>query len=112
MATLVLSSVGQSVGGPLGSFVGARLGALADNAIFGPTKVPGREGGRLKDQAVQSSAYGEMIPILFGKARIAGNIIWSRPIKERSTTTTSSAGGGKGEVRAKSRSPIPATAIR
>lgn len=104
MATLVLSTigtaVGTSLGGPIGGFVGSTLGKLAggaiDNAIFGPTKLAPRSGPRLENLAVQTSTYGKMLPILYGTVRVAGNIIWSRPIQEEAVTTTVSSGGGKG----------------
>ncbi|WP_416909122.1 MAG: phage tail protein [Polymorphobacter sp.] len=41
---------------------------------------------------VQSSAYGEAIPFVFGRMRVAGNVIWSSGIDEQ----VDSAGGGKG----------------
>ncbi len=101
MATLILSAAGSAVGnafgGPVGSFIGGvvgrAIGGYADNAIFGSG---GRniEGARLSDLAVQTSTYGKTIPIIYGTVRIAGNVIWSQPIKEMAITT--SAGGGKG----------------
>jgi len=101
MATMALSAVGTAVGsnfGFLGATIGSQLGAAAggfiDDAIFGvPTR--SSQGPRLSDLSVQTSTYGRMIPIAYGSVRVAGNIIWSRPIKENATTTTSS-GGGKG----------------
>lgn len=103
MASIVLGTVGQAAGfafgGPLapllsglGGQVGSLVGSGFDNAIFG-RKGANIEGAKLADLAVQSSTYGNMIPIVYGTTRIAGNIIWSRPIKEIATTTTS---GGKG----------------
>lgn len=105
MATIVLQTAGTvagtAVGGPIGGFIGGQIGRIAggtiDNAIFGPTKLAAREGARLENLAVQTSTYGKMLPILYGTVRIAGNIIWARPIKEtRVTTTVSSGGKGSG----------------
>jgi len=48
---------------------------------------------------VQASTYGKAIPVVYGNARIAGNVIWSRPINEHVTTSTQSSGGGKGGGR-------------
>lgn len=112
MTSIVLGSVGQSVGGAVGGPIGAALGGalgrfaggMIDNQIFAQNiQLKPRLGTRLTDLAVQSSAYGEMIPIVFGNVRIAGNMIWSLPIKETATTTTSTAetggkGGGSGTV--------------
>lgn len=102
MASIVLSTVGSVVGGAVGGPVGAALGAslgryaggMADNALFGSGALPSIEGPRLSDLAVQTSTYGRMIPLVYGTVRLAGNVIWSRPIKETVTTTTSTAGGG------------------
>ncbi len=102
MASIVLSAAGSalgaSVGGPVGAYVGGRLGqsvgGSVDNAILPGGKLKALNGPRLAELGVQSSTYGKMIPIVFGAMRIAGNIIWSLPIKETATTTSSSAGGG------------------
>jgi hypothetical protein len=105
MTSLVLGSVGRAVGGTIGgplgaaigSFIGTAIGTSIDNQIFGTdTKLKPRLGGRLSELGVQSSAYGDMIPIVYGMVRIAGNIIWSQDIKETAITTSSSSGGGKG----------------
>ncbi|MFZ4124579.1 MAG: baseplate megatron protein TIM-barrel domain-containing protein [Rickettsiales bacterium] len=102
MATMILSAagsaIGGSVGGPAGSMIGARLGQTIGSSIEGGGKTTRHhsEGARLEDLAVQTSTYGRMIPQIFGMVRIAGNVIWSRPIKEVATTTTVSSGGGKG----------------
>lgn len=107
MASIILSSVGASLGnaipvvGPLvgaaiGRTVGGAVGGFIDDAIFGSPGGSSREGPRLSDLSVQVSTYGKMVPLVFGSVRIAGNVIWSRPIKETATTSTSSSGGGKG----------------
>ena len=88
MATLVLGTVGKVFGGPVGGLIGTFLGASIDRAIFGG---PGKRGGtRVSDLAVQSSAYGEPIPRIYGRLRVAGNLIWSPGIHE-----TASRSGGK-----------------
>jgi hypothetical protein len=72
------------------------LGGFVDRAIFGSKTRISQEGSRITDLMVQASTYGKAIPLVYGNARIAGNIIWSRPIQENITTTTQSSGGGKG----------------
>jgi len=110
MASIVLSAAGAALGssipviGPLfgssfGQAIGGAVGGIVDDAIFGPSKLKGREGPRLADLSVQTSTYGKMIPVVYGNVRIAGNIIWSQPIKETATTTTSTAGGKGGGGR-------------
>lgn len=70
------------------------IGQAIDNAVFGSGNRVIPVGRRLEDLAVQSSAYGQMIPIIYGTSRVAGNVIWSRPINEEVVTTDQ--GGGKG----------------
>ncbi|TAE80493.1 MAG: hypothetical protein EAZ74_01850 [Alphaproteobacteria bacterium] len=113
MATMVLSTagsvVGSAIGGPIGGMIGATIGSqvggVIDNAIFGtPTRYV--EGRRLHDLSVQVSTYGAFIPSIYGTMRVAGNVIWSRPIKEISAVSTQSSGGkgGGGGVQTQSTS--------
>lgn len=100
MASIILGTVGSAVGGSLGSSliggaIGRSLGGILDGALFGGDGIH-REGPRLEELSVQTSTYGKMIPVVFGSARIAGNIIWSRPIKEIAETTETSVGGKAG----------------
>lgn len=102
MASIVLGSAGAVIGGSIpfvgpliGAAVGRAVGGLIDDAVFGVPTI-NREGARLTDLSVQVSTYGKMIPLIYGTVRIAGNVIWSRPIKETKVTTTFSSGGGKG----------------
>lgn len=89
MATLVLSTVGQYFGGPIGSAVGTLIGQQIDNKLFAPKP---RHGPRLGDLAVQTSSYGSQIPKIFGTMRVAGTVIWSTDLQEYKT---SSGGGAK-----------------
>ncbi|QXQ05498.1 phage tail protein [Sphingosinicellaceae bacterium] len=89
MATLILGTVGRVIGGPLGGLVGTFLGSVLDRSLLGGGKA--RQVGRLSNLAVQSSAYGEPIPRLYGTMRIAGNLVWTAGIAEHSSTS----GGGK-----------------
>ncbi len=90
MATLVLGTVGRIYGGPLGGIVGSVVGGAIDRSILGDGD-SGRDIGRIGNLAVQSAAYGEPIPIVTGRMRVAGNLIWSSGIAE----TSSRSGGGK-----------------
>lgn len=45
---------------------------------------------------IQTSAYGLVVPILYGRSRIAGNLIWYSDFTAVPHTTTTSSGGGKG----------------
>ena len=52
-------------------------------------------GPKIGGLGVTSSALGEVIPEIWGAARVAGNIIWSSGIKEHVHVTTQTYGGGK-----------------
>ncbi len=99
MASIVLSSVGSLAGAatglPFADKLGGIVGAGIGNRISGTSKHR-FEGARLETLAVQTSTYGRMIPIVFGTVRIAGNVIWSRPIREIASTTTTRTGGKGG----------------
>lgn len=45
---------------------------------------------------IQSSVFGKPVPLLFGRNRIAGNLIWYGDFAAIPHTTSSSASGGKG----------------
>lgn len=67
-----------AIGGAIiGSFfgmpgLGFALGSLAGQYLFPETQ----EGPRLDDLTVQTSAYGEVIPLLAGAIEVTGNLIW------------------------------------
>lgn len=91
MATLVLTTVGGLVGGPIGAALGGLAGQAIDrNLLFKPK---GRQGPRLTELAVQTSRYGQPIPRLFGRMRVAGQVIWATDLVE----LRGRQGGGKGQ---------------
>ena len=97
MATLILSAIGTAVAGPVGAIVGAVAGSMVDRALFAPSLR--REGARLGDLSVQSSAYGAAVPLVYGRARVAGNVIWSTGlIESRHESRTRVGGKGGGSV--------------
>lgn len=105
MSTKTYGTVGSAIGGAVGSFggpvgsaIGAALGRQVGNSIGGRVNKTSKSsvGRHLSDLAVQSSSYGDSIPMLYGSGRIAGNIIWALPIKEVLTTSQGNSGGGKG----------------
>jgi len=112
MATLALGIAGAAIGGALlpsvsilgatltGAAVGRAIGGLAgsyiDQALFGASG-QGRvvDGPRLASLHVMASRDGAPMPRLYGRARIAGEVIWATNFEEVASTTTSG-GGGKG----------------
>jgi GTA TIM-barrel-like domain/Putative phage tail protein len=103
MATVVLqyagTAVGTLLGGPIGGAIGGTIGAVAgniiDQKIFGPG-TQRREGPRLNDLRVMASEEGSAIPALWGRMRIAGQVIWATNLLETSNTTTQKSGGKGG----------------
>lgn len=91
MATLVLTAVGTLIGGPIGGAIGAVLGQQVDQRLFAPR----RTGPRLGELGVQTSNYGQPIPRLFGRLRVAGTVIWATDLREERHRS----GGGKGKPK-------------
>lgn len=102
MATVVLqyagAAVGTFLGGPIGGIIGRAIGGVAGNIVdqnlFGQSSH--REGPRLNGLQVMASEEGASIPVVFGRMRIGGQVIWASPIEEVATTTTASASGKGG----------------
>ena len=106
MAQLILSEVGQQVGArivpealaqlgqALGQAAGSALGRVIDQRLTGAR---GAGGPRLAEIQVQGSSEGSSLPIVYGRARIAGQLIWAAPFRERA------ARGGKGALAGGSR---------
>ncbi|MGE0109104.1 MAG: phage tail protein [Bdellovibrionales bacterium] len=88
MASIVLSSVGRSVGnmimpgvgGRVFSYLGAQAGKEIDKEI-GLTADTSSD-NRLDSFSVQDSQYGLAIPVLYGRVRVAGNMIWASDLIE------------------------------
>jgi len=85
MATLVLQAAGAAIGGlfgPVGAILGGAVGAMAgyavDQTLFGRNI----EGPRLSDLSVQRSEEGTPIPRVYGRARLAGQVIWATRFQE------------------------------
>lgn len=77
---LALGVVGAAVGGFFGGPAGAQAGFIVGSLIGGlldPPKSPA-----IPDLKVQSSAYGKFIPTVYGRYRVAGNVIWTSPVWE------------------------------
>ena len=106
MAALVLSAAGAAAGkavfGPAGAIAGRLVGALAGNAIdralFASRREISQEGPRLADLEVMASTEGAPIPRVYGRVRLAGQVIWATNPEEVVSTTSQTTGssGGKG----------------
>lgn len=107
MATLVLGAAGAAIGGSIGGailgvsaatiggFIGSTIGSVVDSWIISSLAPTQRiEGARLDNLRITSATEGAVIPRLYGRMRIGGNIIWATDFREETKTTTQ--GGGKG----------------
>lgn len=77
---------------------GGYVGGILDRQLFG-SETPDQTvyGARIQDLRVQSSSYGSVIPLLYGKGRLAWNVIWIRSFDEEVRTEIQTVdGGGKG----------------
>jgi hypothetical protein len=120
MATLVLGAVGSAIGGAfggailgfsgaaIGGFIGSTIGSVVDSWIVSSLAPAQKiEGQRLDSLRITSATEGAIIPRLYGRMRIGGNIIWATDFREETKTTTQ--GGGKGGGGGGSRRPNTCT---
>ena len=99
MATVVLqtigAAVGQFLGGPIGAVIGQTAGAIAgatiDQRLFGPKAA---NGPRLSATPAMASTEGAPVPIVFGRARVGGQVIWSTRFEERGQSQSGKGLGG------------------
>lgn len=102
MATVLLSAAGSALGGSIGGSVlgmgaatigqaaGAIAGSLIDQAILGTGSAP-VEVGRARALRIMASTEGAPIASIWGRMRVAGQIIWATRFLEH--VRTSSQGG-------------------
>jgi hypothetical protein len=103
MAALVLSVAGAAIGGAVfglagaiaGRIVGAIGGNLIDQSLFGGGE-RNLQGPRLADLDVMASTEGAPIPRVYGRARLAGQVIWATKLEEIVLVRTDTETGGKG----------------
>lgn len=92
MSRVGLAVGGAIVGGVIASFIpgasillGAQLGFLGGSlagAFLFPPELPTQFGPRVQDTQVTTSAYGRPIPIVYGRMRVGGNLVWAKPLRE------------------------------
>lgn len=110
MATLAFSAIGSSlgasflptIGGLTGAALGQAAGAIAgryvDQALFASSGQPRLlEGPRLSELEVTTSTEGKPLARVYGRTRVAGQMIWATNFEEKIITRTQSTGSsGKG----------------
>jgi hypothetical protein len=94
MAQVILSGIGAALGGPIGAAVGAVLGGVIDTAAINALTPARQVGPRIQDLRLSGAAEGAPMAAVFGRARVAGQVIWAARFKER--WVEARAGGAKG----------------
>lgn len=109
MATIALSAAGMALGGSIGGSVlglsmatigraaGAAIGRRIDQQLLGSGSET-VETGRIDRFRVTGANEGADIPQIYGRMRVAGQVIWASQFYESSSTS----GGGKGSAPAPS----------
>jgi hypothetical protein len=101
MASLILSTAGNAAFGPVGGFLGALAGNAIDSAAITALTPARAQPSRLAGLKVQASQEGAPIPIVYGRFRVAGQVIWGSKFQEINKKRTV---GGKGGQRVVERS--------
>ncbi|HBS35089.1 MAG TPA: hypothetical protein DEA50_08445 [Parvularcula sp.] len=111
MAQLILTAAGSAAASAgkaglgtllartVASTAAAYAAGAAERLIFGPRKRT-VEGPRLESFQIQSSTEGAGIPRVYGRARLAGQLIWAAQFRETLAETTESSGGKGGRLAA------------
>ncbi|HEY7798215.1 MAG TPA: glycoside hydrolase TIM-barrel-like domain-containing protein, partial [Hyphomonadaceae bacterium] len=89
MAELVLGKAGAALGGGPGEALGSLAGAWIDSSLAPPV-----EGPRVKEFHLTESREGAGMPVVYGRVRVGGQLIWAAEFKERRDVE-----GGKGGPR-------------
>ena len=98
MASVILTAAatgltaGATTGVAFAATTGAALlGAYLDNKIFAADDTKGyNRGTRLSDVQLSGSTVNTVVPRLFGRAKIGGNVFWATEFNETINTTTQS----------------------
>ena len=107
MGEIVLSQVGSVVGAQLlpnglsvlgqtvsGAAIGQSLGTLAGRALDASMLAP-VAGPRIQSLQVMESREGAGLPLVYGRMRVGGQVIWASRFKERRREQRSGKGGPK-----------------
>ncbi|HEY0599371.1 baseplate multidomain protein megatron [Brevundimonas sp.] len=93
MAQVVLGGVGGAIGGGVGRALGATIGGMLDQALVAGLQPARQKGPRLGSLALQGTAEGAPLACVFGRARVAGQVIWAASFLEGRNTTPAGKGG-------------------
>ena len=97
MATLVLSAAGSAVGSTVGGSVlglsgaaigqaiGATVGSVLDQSLLGQG-AQAVSHGKVDTLRIQGAAEGASVPRVYGKMRVAGQVVWATRFLEQAAT--------------------------
>jgi hypothetical protein len=91
MAQVILSAVGTALAGPIGGSIGFTIGRAIDNVAINALTPARQVGPRIPELRLSGAAEGAPMAAVFGRARVAGQVIWAARFKERRIA----GGGGK-----------------
>ncbi|KQY93843.1 hypothetical protein ASD21_09645 [Caulobacter sp. Root1455] len=83
MAQVILSAVGSALAGPIGGAIGSTVGQAIDNAAINALTPARQVGPRIPALRLSGAAEGAPMAAVFGRARVAGQVIWAARFKER-----------------------------
>ncbi|SNX69043.1 putative tail protein [Cereibacter ovatus] len=106
MATLLLAAAGSAIGasfggtllglsgGVIGRAIGATIGQVIDQRLMGPGSQTVQT-GRIERFRLMGAGEGAAVPQLWGRNRVAGQVIWaSRFLESQSESSSGGKGGG------------------
>ena len=91
------ANAGPALANAAATFAASQALTLGQNLLFGPV-TSSREGPRLDELRLMGAQEGAPIPRLYGRARLAGTLVWAGPFTE-TTRVTETRSGGKGVTR-------------
>ena len=91
MGQLALGAVGAGIGSLYGNpMMGFSVGMMVGGILF-----PAQTNPVPVNRSIQGSDYGAAIPIVFGKWRLAGQLIWAAPLIDGGSRSTGGGSGGQ-----------------
>jgi hypothetical protein len=93
MAQVVLSGVGQALGGTPGATLGNILGRSLDQAAIAGLQPARQRGPRLEGLKLQGTSDGAPMACVLGRARVVGQVIWAARLLEDRHTASAGKGG-------------------
>jgi len=77
------------------AITGFQIGVTLGTLLF-PPQGPKLDRGRVDEMKIQGAGQGQPIPLIYGRNRTAGTIIWATGLRERTSTSSSGGKGGGG----------------